>query len=217
MTYSPPLVPARYLPGASPTRSSVAYSVVQPAVFLDRDGVIIQNRADYVRAWDHVEFLAGAVEALRRLAASEYNVVVVTNQSAVGRGIMSAEVMQAINAGVVERVQDAGGRIDAVYTCVHRPEDGCLCRKPQPGMLLTAAQDLGLDLGRSFLIGDAVTDIDAALSAGCRPLMVRTGRGEAQLAKLPQAVKDRVPIFADLDGAVRWILERKQTKRQGDK
>lgn len=182
----------------------------RPALFLDRDGVLNQNRADYVRTWEQVEFLPGVFTAMQRLAGSPYVIVVITNQSAVGRGLMTAAAVQAINQGIVEQVQQAGGRIDAVYSCPHSPDAGCACRKPQPGMILQAAQDLGLDLARSFLIGDAVSDVQAGLAAGCRPVLVRTGRGAAQVAGLRAAGLDAAPVVADLAAAVAWILQQSE-------
>ncbi len=178
----------------------------RPAVFLDRDGVLNQNRADYVRTWEQVVFLPGVFEALQRLAASPFAVVVITNQSAVGRGLMTAEGLAAIHRAIVRQVQQAGGRIDAVYACPHRPEDGCNCRKPRPGMLLQAAVDLAIDLEQSYLVGDARSDVQAGLAAGCRPVMVRTGRGLKQMTGLAADGLIGTPVVADLAAAVAWIL-----------
>jgi D-glycero-D-manno-heptose 1,7-bisphosphate phosphatase len=180
----------------------------RPAVFLDRDGVLNENHADYVRTWEQVAILPGVFDAMQRLAASPFVVVVVTNQSAVGRGLMSAETLAAINQGIVREVQQAGGRIDAVYVCPHAPVEGCPCRKPLPGMLLQAAQDLGLDLARSYLVGDAVSDMQAALAVGSRPVLVRTGRGEKHAGQLAANGLGHLPVMADLAAAVAWILER---------
>ncbi len=180
--------------------------VRRPAVFLDRDGVLNENRADYVRTWEQVVILPGVFDAMQRLAASPFLVVVVTNQSAVGRGLLAAETLAAINQGIVREVQRAGGRIDAVYACPHAPEDGCACRKPRSGMLVQAAADLNLDLRRSWLVGDAVSDMEAALAAGSRPVMVRTGRGVKQALGLAARGLRHVPVVADLDGAVELIL-----------
>lgn len=182
----------------------------RPAVFLDRDGVLNENRADYVRTWQQVAFLPGVFQAMQRLATSPFVVVVVTNQSAVGRGLMSAETLAAINQGIVREVQQAGGRIDAVYACPHAPADGCACRKPQPGMLLAAAQALHIDLARSYLVGDAVSDLHAALAAGCQPVLVRTGRGTKQIARLAVDGLIGTPVVADLVAAVTWILSREE-------
>lgn len=178
----------------------------RPAVFLDRDGVLNENRADYVRTWEQVVILPGVLAAMQRLAASPLVVVVVTNQSAVGRGLMSGATLDSINRGIVDLVQQAGGRIDAVYACPHAPEAGCTCRKPQPGLLLHAARELGIDLARSYLVGDAVSDMQAALAAGCQPILVRTGRGEKQMGRLAASGLSHLPVAADLAEAVDWIL-----------
>lgn len=182
---------------------------LQPAVFLDRDGVINQNRASYVLSWADVVFLPGSVAALARLAGYPFKVVVVTNQSAVGRGLLAPEGLAAINTGLVRSIIAAGGRIDAVYACPHRPDEGCDCRKPRPGMLLQAAAELGIDLRRSYMVGDAVTDVEAALAVGCQPLMVRTGRGESQLPGLLSNGYGHVPVVADLAEAVDRILHHR--------
>ncbi len=156
----------------------------RPAVFLDRDGVIIENRDDYVLSWRDVAFLPRALEALRRLSHSPYTIVIVTNQSPVGRGLLALEEAEAINRRVIARIEAAGGRVDASYLCPHHPDEGCACRKPAPGMLLRAAADLGLDLPRSYLVGDAVSDVAAAEAAGARGILVLTGRGADQAPRL---------------------------------
>lgn len=178
-----------------------------PAIFLDRDGVIIQNRDTYVRAWSDVEFLPNALQALARLAASHYSIVLVTNQSVVGRGIISLQKATEINARVVENILQAGGRIDGVFMCPHAPDDHCDCRKPRPGLLNQAAQLLSIDLSRSIMIGDALTDIQAGKNAGVEiAILVRTGRGEVQ-RELPQATALQPFIICeDLSTAVKTIL-----------
>ena len=157
------------------------------AVFLDRDGVIIENVDTYVRSWSDVTVLPGSLEALRKLKDLAYKVIVVTNQSAVGRGIVSEEAARALNDQLVVLIEAAGGRIDEVLMCPHSPADMCDCRKPKPGLLLEAAERHALDLSRSILVGDALTDIQAGQNAGVGlNVLVRTGRGEKQLA-LPDA------------------------------
>lgn len=164
---------------------------MKPALFLDRDGVIIENRAAYVRSWEDVEFLPGALEALAALRASQYAIVIVTNQSAVGRGIITLAQAEAINRGVLDVIEKNGGRVDGVFTCPHAPGDNCQCRKPKPGLLLQAAEALDLDLSQSVMVGDAVSDLLAGQSAGIRrTFLVKTGRGAAQ-AKLPEAARLR--------------------------
>lgn len=177
------------------------------AIFLDRDGVICENRPDHVKSWAEFRFLPGALPALRRLSVAPFSIVVVTNQAIVHRGMAPAAVVDEIHQRMIREIQQAGGRVDAVYYCPHRPEEGCFCRKPKPGLLFQAARDLGIRLEDSYLIGDALTDVEAALAAGCQPMLVRTGRGalyaEQVLRRYPE-----VPIFQDLFEAVSWILHR---------
>ena len=152
------------------------------AIFLDRDGVIIENRPTYVRSWADVAFYPQALDALGKISSSPYKIVVVTNQSAVGRGLITLETAMQINHQVVETIVGQGGRIDGIFMCPHAPEDGCDCRKPQPGLFFQAAQALALDLQRSSLVGDAYSDLLAGQAANLhQTAIVRTGRGEAQL------------------------------------
>ncbi len=177
---------------------------MNPAIFLDRDGVLIENRSDYVRSWKQAVVYAGAVEALAAASRSGYKVVMVTNQSGVGRGLMPVEAAEDINRRLVLEVHKAGGRIDVVCMCVHAPEQRCQCRKPKPGMLLRAAQMLDIDLQRSIMIGDALTDVEAGRAAGVgRLALVLTGLGAEQAPEL-QANGDGAPsIYEDLAAALR--------------
>lgn len=159
---------------------------MHPALFLDRDGVIIENRSDYVRNWSDVSIYPDALSALMNARSSPYKIVIVTNQSAVGRGIITIEQAEAINQQLVRRIEQTGGRVDAVYMCPHAPQANCACRKPQPGLIAQAAEELSLDLSRSILIGDALSDLLAGHLAGIQNLvLVLTGRGKEQ-ALLPR-------------------------------
>lgn len=178
---------------------------MRPAVFLDRDGVINENLSDYVCSWDQIVFLDGVFAALRRLNRHEIPVIVVTNQSAVGRGLLEEGVAHAINRRLADAVQMQGGRITAIYLCPHHPDLACACRKPAPGLLLQAASEWDLDLSRSFLVGDAVSDLEAARAVAAQGILVRTGRGEAQAALLAQR-NWTCPVLADLGAAVDVIL-----------
>ena len=168
-----------------------------PSIFLDRDGVLIENRPDYVRDWSQVQIIPEAIHALSLAPVQKYKIVIVTNQSAVGRGLILVETAQEINQRLVSLVRDHGGQIDGVYMCPHKPEDGCSCRKPLPGLLLQAARDLSLDLQRSWMIGDAWSDVQAGEAAGMRgTILLRTGRGTEQL---PQAPLEKVKSTLVLD------------------
>jgi D-glycero-D-manno-heptose 1,7-bisphosphate phosphatase len=165
--------------------STVIIALMHPAIFLDRDGVIIENRPSYVRSWADVSIFPQALEALARIQSSLYKIVIVTNQSAIGRGILPLETAQCINQRLLRTMEEAGGRIDGIFMCPHAPGDQCGCRKPKPGLLLMAAQALSLDLSQSIMIGDALSDLAAGQSAGIPySILVRTGRGASQ-ALLP--------------------------------
>ncbi len=180
--------------------------VLRPAVFLDRDGVIIENRADYVKSLSETKFVPGALEALAWLAQHHWLIVIVTNQAAIGRQILAREAVDAINAYVVSQITAAGGRVDGLYLCPHHPDESCACRKPAPGMLLQAAADLDIDLGKSLMIGDAVSDVQAALAAGVRPVFVLSGLAERQAQEMAQAQHLNAAVFADLAAAVNHLL-----------
>ena len=181
--------------------------VKRSAIFLDRDGVINHNRSDYIKSWDEYVFLPGVFAPLKLLAQSRYSIVVISNQSPIGRGLVQQDVIEDINARMKAAIEDQGGRVDAIYYCPHAPEDECDCRKPKPGMFLQAAQELDIDLASSYFIGDAVSDVEAAFNAGCKPVFVLTGRGSGQLAVLRQRSYDgRVPVVENLAEAVELII-----------
>jgi D-glycero-D-manno-heptose 1,7-bisphosphate phosphatase len=143
-----------------------------------------------------VEIIPEALRALSLTPIKKYKVVIVTNQSAVGRGLIPLEAAQDINQRLVNLIRDHGGQIDGVYMCPHKPEDGCSCRKPLPGLFLQAAQELSLDLQRSWMIGDAWTDVQAGEAAGMRgTILLKTGRGTEQLLQAhPGAGTDNLVI-----------------------
>jgi len=166
---------------------------MQPAIFLDRDGVIIENRPDYIRSWSDVNFFPNALEALQKIKLSRYKLIIVSNQSVVGRGFISHESATVINDRLVEEILNAGGRIDDTFICPHAPPENCSCRKPKPGLILEAATKHSIELHNSIMIGDALSDILAGQSAGVpQNALVRTGRGLDQ-SMLPLA--SQIPHF----------------------
>jgi D-glycero-D-manno-heptose 1,7-bisphosphate phosphatase len=183
----------------------VSPSTLKPAIFLDRDGVIVENRADYVKSIAEVQFLPGALSALAQAARLDGPIVVVTNQSAVGQGLLTQPDLAAITAHIQQAIRAAGGRVDGWYVCPHRPEADCTCRKPKPGLLLAAAADWHIDLPASVMIGDAVSDVLAGQAAGAQAILVRTGRGHGQTAELGQADLSHVPVVNDLAAALRRV------------
>ena len=180
------------------------------AVFLDRDGVINQNRDDYVKDWSEFVFLPGVFRSLKCLSEKEFLIVVISNQSAIGRGLVDKEIIENIHNRMRAEIKKHGGRIDTIYYCPHTPEDKCGCRKPKPGLIKKAKSDLELDLKNSYLIGDAVSDMEAAVNSGCSPIFVLTGRGEEQINCLKQSGYNSVPVVSDLKEAVDLIIEQNQ-------
>lgn len=180
------------------------------AIFLDRDGVINRERADYVKTWSEFQFLPGVLPALRRLATLPCPILVISNQSAVGRGLITAETLASIHRQLACDVMRSGGRIDGFYVCPHHPESGCDCRKPKPGLLRRAAVEHALDLRQCIFIGDAETDLQAAQAAGCDALLVQSGRQGAYLASKYVDRKD-VCLVSDLATAVSVVLIRSGT------
>jgi len=141
-------------------------------VFLDRDGVLVRDRPDYVKGWAEVEIVPGAFAALARLRSAGARIFVATNQSAVGRGIVRREAVDDIHERLARIAEAHGAPIDGFLVCPHRPDEGCACRKPKPGLLLQAQRERGFDLSTAYMVGDQASDALAALAAGCTPILV---------------------------------------------
>jgi D-glycero-D-manno-heptose 1,7-bisphosphate phosphatase len=161
-------------------------------ILLDRDGVLNVDRASSVRSVADLEVEVGAVDGCARLRAAGHRLVVITNQSAVGRGLMSRAELDAVHSELDHRL---GGVIDAWYVCPHGPDERCRCRKPDTLLLEQAQGDFGFDPASTWFVVDAVRDVEASLRFGCRPAIVRTGKGATAIATYPD-----VPAFADLAG-----------------
>ncbi len=169
-------------------------------VLLDRDGVLNIEGDPFVLTPSQLELLPGAADAVARMNNAGIGVVVVTNQSCIGRGLIDRAALDAVHDRLQELLAERRGILMGIYVCPHTADEGCLCRKPRPGLLLDAAREYGFDLATTWLVGDAPRDLEAALAAGCRPALVRTGKG-AQ-TELP----DGVPEFPDLAAFANWIV-----------
>lgn len=179
------------------------------AIFLDRDGVIIENRENYVRSCDDVVLIPAALAALRNAYDSVFKIILVTNQSVIGRGLITMEQADEINHYVKAQVTNSGGRLDGIFMCPHTPLDNCNCRKPRPGLLLQAAERLNLDLKCSYMIGDALSDIMAGRAAGVwESILVRTGRGTVQASRPEAQHLQPYPIFDTLSEAFGYIFSQ---------
>lgn len=170
-------------------------------VILDRDGVVNADSSDFIKTPEDWTPIPGSLEAIARLCRAEYRVVIITNQSGVGRGLYTLDVMNKIHARMLELIRQKGGEIDALLFCPHAPDFGCACRKPQPGMFNELARRLKVNLNGVPAVGDSHRDLEAARAAGAQPVLVRTGKGVDTLDAIQQGDDEalrQVPVFDDL-------------------
>jgi len=166
---------------------------VTAVVLLDRDGVLNQDLPGAVTTLRELSLVPGSDRAVALLSRAGYAVLVITNQAAVGRGQLSGTELTRINDQLSAWIIAAGGRIDRFYVCPHTEQEGCPCRKPRPGLIERAASEWGFARAQTWFVGDAERDVAAGLAAGCRPALVRTGKGRAAAAAHPE-----VPLYDDL-------------------
>jgi heptosyltransferase-2 len=177
-------------------------------VFIDRDGTLNRDTG-YVKTPDELDLLPGACKAVARLNRAGARVIVITNQSGVARGFFTLADLDAIHARLRAELAAAGASLDAIYYCPHHPDDGCLCRKPQPGLIERAIQDLGVDPSVAYVIGDQTRDVELARRIGARAVLVMSGPSSAEALenlKSEGAAPERVA--SSLAEAVDWILEQ---------
>jgi D-glycero-D-manno-heptose 1,7-bisphosphate phosphatase len=184
--------------------------VSRPAIFLDRDGTINVDVHHLHRA-DDLQLIPKAGDAIARLNAAGYPVIVITNQSAVARGLLTKSELNTINNKLRDLLNPFNATITDIYFCPHHPEHGdriaCDCRKPQPGMLQRAAREHDLDLTRSIMVGDNLSDLQAGRNAGCSSALVRTGYGQTVEQSLDPKIRTRIAYIGDdLADIVDWIL-----------
>ena len=152
--------------------SELNRSAKGPAIFIDRDGVINCRRpGDYVLDWSQFFFLPGIRTALKQMASLGLPMIVISNQAAVGKGLLNPVRLEEITVKMHQALLEDGTTFAAAYYCIHRPDENCVCRKPKPALLQTAADDFNIDLSRSIFIGDSDTDVQAARAAGCAPIL----------------------------------------------
>ena len=176
-------------------------------VFLDRDGTINQDSADYIKGWSEFVFLPRSIEALCDLTAAGFTIIVITNQSAIPRKLISPQELENIHSKMKAAVESQGGKISDIFFCPHMPDDGCDCRKPAPGLIYQAQKKHDIDLSTAVMIGDSARDIECAHQAGCgRTILVKTGNGRE--AQRILAGKDLHPDYLaqDLYDAACWLI-----------
>ena len=176
------------------------------AVFLDRDGTI-NKEVRYLHDPDDLGLFPHAAKAIRLLNEANVPAIVVTNQAGVGRGYFAEEVVRAVHKRLAKKLAAHGAYLDAIYYCPHHPDEGCTCRKPNPGMLLQAAHEHTIDLQRSFVVGDKISDLEAGRRVGCRTVLVLTGYGTEMRGRLNHSTLQPALVAQNLLEAVKWILD----------
>ena len=172
-------------------------------IILDRDGVINTDSDKYIKSPDEWCAIPGSMEAIARLCRADYRVVVITNQSGIGRGLFTMNTLNKIHQKMIDKITVSGGELSAVFFCPHIDEDHCNCRKPKPGLFLDVSERLRYDLGEVFAVGDSLRDLQAALGGGAKPILVRTGNGRSTEQKLKQlSLAKEQNTIDDLDSSL---------------
>jgi D-glycero-D-manno-heptose 1,7-bisphosphate phosphatase len=181
--------------------------LLKKVVFLDRDGTINRDSAAYIKDWSEFVFLPRSIEALRDLTAAGFTIIVITNQSAVARKLISAAGLENIHSNMKAAVESGGGKISDIFFCPHLPDDNCDCRKPAPGLVLQAHQKYHIDLPVSVMIGDSARDIKSAHNAGCGySILVKTGNYQEARLRLADVNLAADYEAADLCDAAEWCI-----------
>jgi D-glycero-D-manno-heptose 1,7-bisphosphate phosphatase len=174
--------------------------------FLDRDGTIIEEK-DFIKTPDQIEFIPGSVEAIRILKDLGYSIIVISNQSGVGRGILTEQMVRRVNESFLVRLREEDAPADGLYFCPHSPEEDCDCRKPGTGMVKKAVMEHKLSLKGAVMIGDKLVDVELGKNIRAITILVLTGYGKKELDKLVEMVPSRKPDFVaeNLLDAARWL------------
>ena len=181
--------------------------MLKKVVFLDRDGTINRDSHAYIKSWEEFEFIPGSLEAIKEFTSNGFVNIVITNQSAVPRKLISLKDLEFVHNMMMQTVASSGGEIKDVFYCPHMPEDDCDCRKPEPGLIYQAQKKYGLDLNTAVMVGDSAKDIECARRAGCgKAVLVKSGKEDdvERVLKASQIFPDYVA--EDLLDAAKWII-----------
>jgi D-glycero-D-manno-heptose 1,7-bisphosphate phosphatase len=178
-------------------------------VILDRDGVINQDSANFIKSPNEWMPIAGSLDAIALLNQSGFRVAVATNQSGVSRGLFDMATLNSIHDKMHRELGQVGGRIDAIFYCPHAADENCNCRKPKTGMIEDISKRFSVELSKVAAVGDALRDLQAFANAGCQPILVLTGKGELTLAESihpDKALPENTWVCADLSEAAQRII-----------
>ncbi len=189
----------------------------QRVVFLDRDGVINRDSPDYIKSWEEFEFLPGSIEAIKLLNLNGFTTIIITNQSVINRNMVSKEGLEYIHALMKKAVKSRGGEIKDIFFCPHTPEEGCDCRKPEPGLIYQAQKKYQIDLPTSIMVGDNAKDIECARRAGCGLSILIKSDNIANAEKILSEKKISPDYTAsDLYDAAIWITNHEARGRKSE-
>jgi len=181
--------------------------LLKKVVFLDRDGTINVDSADYIKNRSEFDFIPGSIEAIKDLTANGFISIVITNQSALARRFVSPEELDAMHAMMCRKVAEAGGKITDIFFCPHLSHEGCECRKPEPGLIDQAHQKYSIDLADSTMVGDSAKDVACGRNAGCgRTVLVKSGKDPDVEKELNQKSISADFVADNLRAAAKWII-----------
>lgn len=178
-------------------------------LILDRDGVINQDSDDYIKSVEEWQPIPGSIAAMAHLSQAGYRIAIATNQSGLGRGYFQPADLEAMHAKMTALLHEAGGELAGIFFCPHTPDDNCNCRKPKAGLIDAIEQALGCSAENAYMVGDSLRDLEAGLVKGCKPLLVKTGKGQRSLKKLaeqPQPELNHMQVFDSLADSCDFLL-----------
>lgn len=177
---------------------------MEKVVFLDRDGTISKDSPNHIKSWDEVHFFPNSKQAIKLLNDNGFNIIIITNQSVIARGMVTVEELDNIHNKMIDELEEYGCKIHKIYYCPHHPDDGCGCRKPQPGLLIKAAQENDIDTSKCYMVGDRIMDVEAGKKVNCKTIFIKSNYG---MDELKNSIKKPDYIARDLLDASKWIIK----------
>tara|TARA_E500000331_G_scaffold138353_2_gene135159 strand:- start:95245 stop:95835 length:591 start_codon:yes stop_codon:yes gene_type:complete len=185
----------------------ISEDMLNNLIILDRDGVINKNSKEYIKNKDEWVSIQGSIKAISKLYNNGFKIVIVTNQSGIGRGLFSEIELREIHLKMTLEIESHGGSIEGIYFCPHKPDDNCICRKPKIGLIKILEDDLKIKAKNAILIGDSHSDIVLANSIEALPILVKTGNGKETLSKLADS-NIKYLCFESLEDATEAIIKK---------
>lgn len=177
---------------------------MEKVVFLDRDGTISQDSPDHIKSWEELHIFPNTKAGIKLLNDNGFNIIIITNQSVIARGMVTKKELEYIHSKLVEELEAYGCKIHKIYYCPHHPDDGCNCRKPKPGLLLKAAEENDIDTSKSYMVGDRMMDVEAGRKVNCKTILISSELGKKELKN---SILKPDYIAKDLLDTGQWIVK----------